>query len=633
MKTAEANNTQTESRAAANVEQAASQPMVMGDWKQWVFNGEVINNSSEDITVWSDDDGTYTIPAGGNSETWGEDVDHVRDVHGQWWKVGWNTATVDSNGEVSGAECRAPGRGQDCGQLGDYPSPSEDTVQTKLTANQPNDRFEQEADAVAEKVVSGEGSIQRKCTDCEQEDELQMKPLVQLKANSSESGQEVRPWVQQQIESSRGSGQPLRDETRSFMENGIGAGFESVKIHTDSQAVQMNRELGARAFTVGNDIYFNSGQYSPETGEGKKLLAHELTHTVQQGTSTEGVQRDVLEMPEMRVRGGGVSDRSALAGDNADPSGMTITPDQARIDASSQLATTALPFTASGWDSNQILQNLGQYDRIPGTDSDAVRCVQAVGLVSHIQMGIGATRNYLTSMSLQGALRPITPRNRTALDVLDLVKQRIEDQTATYGDLYWAMESMHAMFNKDDEGTDLTELHDVINPAFDLSMTMQRQNIWCANNAEIMAQGNALANGEQLMLNTWRVSFNIRFEDIPGREEAERARYTRVREGERDRTVTIRRLHITDGTKPAHTDIDENRDSMAGHQLMLYKDAADGHLKLYDPELTVSGGHMFDLTADSSALNIYFNDQPDFEMFEYVQILGKMTPSNLLSSP
>ncbi len=297
MKTAEANNTQTESRAAANVEQAASQPMVMGDWKQWVFNGEVINNSSEDITVWSDDDGTYTIPAGGNSETWGEDVDHVRDVHGQWWKVGWNTATVDSNGEVSGAECRAPGRGQDCGQLGDYPSPSEDTVQTKLTTNQPNDRFEQEADAIAEKVVSGETAIQRKCTDCEKEDELQMKPLIQLKANSSESGQEVQPWVQQQIESSRGGGQPLPDETRSVMESGMGADFQNVNIHTGGEAVQMNRDLGARAFTVGNDIYFNSGQYSPETGEGKRLLAHELTHTVQQGASQNKIQKEDAPAP------------------------------------------------------------------------------------------------------------------------------------------------------------------------------------------------------------------------------------------------------------------------------------------------------------------------------------------------
>jgi hypothetical protein len=171
-------------------------------------------------------------------------------------------------------------------------------VQFKLMLGQPNDRFEQEADAVAEKVVSGETAIQRKCADCEQEDELQMKPLAQLKTNFSESGQEVKPWIQQQIDSSRGGGMPLHHDTRTFMESGIGADFGGVKIHTDSKAAQMNRELGARAFTVGNDVYFNSGQYSPETGEGKRLLAHELTHTVQQGASkNQTVQRDFALAP------------------------------------------------------------------------------------------------------------------------------------------------------------------------------------------------------------------------------------------------------------------------------------------------------------------------------------------------
>lgn len=172
-------------------------------------------------------------------------------------------------------------------------------IQARLEVNNPNDRFEQEADSVAERVVSGESSIQRKCTDCEKEGELQMKPLVQLKTNSNESEHEVQPWVQQQIESSRGSGKSLPSQTRSFMESGIGADFQHVSIHTGTEAVQMNRDLGAKAFTVGNDIYFNSGQYSPETGEGKKLLAHELTHTVQQGASGQSIQRAKLDHKQL----------------------------------------------------------------------------------------------------------------------------------------------------------------------------------------------------------------------------------------------------------------------------------------------------------------------------------------------
>ena len=70
--------------------------------------------------------------------------------------------------------------------------------------------------------------------------------------------------------------------TRHFMESRIGADFSKVNIHTDGRAVQMSKDLKAQAFTVGHDVYFNSGKYSPDTKEGKHLLAHELTHVVQQ---------------------------------------------------------------------------------------------------------------------------------------------------------------------------------------------------------------------------------------------------------------------------------------------------------------------------------------------------------------
>ncbi len=76
----------------------------------------------------------------------------------------------------------------------------------------------------------------------------------------------------------------LNTETRSQMETGFGTDFGAINIHTDNRAVEMNQNLGAHAFTHGNDIYFNEGKYRPETSEGKHLLAHELTHTVQQGS-------------------------------------------------------------------------------------------------------------------------------------------------------------------------------------------------------------------------------------------------------------------------------------------------------------------------------------------------------------
>lgn len=81
---------------------------------------------------------------------------------------------------------------------------------------------------------------------------------------------------------SQGNGTPLPDNVRSFMEPRFGVDFSAVRVHTDSRAVQMNRELGAQAFTHRDQIYFGSGKYSPDSNQGKQLLAHELTHVVQQ---------------------------------------------------------------------------------------------------------------------------------------------------------------------------------------------------------------------------------------------------------------------------------------------------------------------------------------------------------------
>lgn len=88
--------------------------------------------------------------------------------------------------------------------------------------------------------------------------------------------------LEERIKQSKGKGQTLPDEVRSLMETEIGADFAEVVIHTDNEAIAMNQELNSLAFTTGYDIYFNAGQYKPDTAAGQKLLAHELTHVVQQ---------------------------------------------------------------------------------------------------------------------------------------------------------------------------------------------------------------------------------------------------------------------------------------------------------------------------------------------------------------
>lgn len=187
-------------------------------------------------------------------------------------------------------------------------------IQKKLSVGSANDSYEVEADQVADKVmkmsepsprVTHTGAlVQRKCAHCEQEEKLQMKPLAEtisplIQRSSPESGGESHApnHVENQINSSKGSGSNMDNGTKNFMENRFGTDFSNVKIHTGSEAVQMSRELNAQAFAVGNDIYFNEGKYSPNSDSGKHLLAHELTHTVQQGNQ---VQRK----PDIQLYGG-----------------------------------------------------------------------------------------------------------------------------------------------------------------------------------------------------------------------------------------------------------------------------------------------------------------------------------------
>ena len=159
-------------------------------------------------------------------------------------------------------------------------------VQTKLEAGHPNDVYEQEADAVADKVTRMPDPIfvQRKCAGCEKEEQekVQRKSISPIQSKS-EGNTAVSDTVASSIQSSKGKGSSLDANTNSFMSSRFGHDFSAVKIYTNNEAIQMNRELNAKAFTVGNDIYFNAGQYQPDSSSGKQLLAHELTHTLQQG--------------------------------------------------------------------------------------------------------------------------------------------------------------------------------------------------------------------------------------------------------------------------------------------------------------------------------------------------------------
>ena len=99
----------------------------------------------------------------------------------------------------------------------------------------------------------------------------------------SEGSVAVSDTLSNKITTSQGGGSKMDRNLQVFMQDRFSADFSQVRIHTGDKAVQMSRELGAQAFTVGRDIYFDSGKYSPGTDSEKHLLAHELTHTIQQG--------------------------------------------------------------------------------------------------------------------------------------------------------------------------------------------------------------------------------------------------------------------------------------------------------------------------------------------------------------
>lgn len=100
--------------------------------------------------------------------------------------------------------------------------------------------------------------------------------------------------VEGKLNQSKGGGSSLSPRLREGMESAFGADFSGVKIHTGNTAAEMSKGLNAQAFTHGNDIYFNSNKFSPDTSQGQKLLAHELTHTIQQGSSSAVVNRSPL---------------------------------------------------------------------------------------------------------------------------------------------------------------------------------------------------------------------------------------------------------------------------------------------------------------------------------------------------
>ena len=208
-------------------------------------------------------------------------------------------------------------------------------IQAKLVIGSANDRYEAEADRVADSVLrmpKGSPSVlksisrlpaspvQRKCSSCDEE-KLQRKETgdslfmqrkcakceadeLQRKSDGSVGARSVRPSIEASIQGARGGGQPLPTSLRRDLEPRFGTDLSGVRVHNDTRAAELSAAVGAHAFTTRQEIFFGAGEYRPDTQAGRRLLAHELAHTVQQGgIASVLLQRDGngKEIPQPEV--------------------------------------------------------------------------------------------------------------------------------------------------------------------------------------------------------------------------------------------------------------------------------------------------------------------------------------------
>jgi hypothetical protein len=131
----------------------------------------------------------------------------------------------------------------------------------------------------------------QKMEDPMKEKDEKKKSMPSLQRKESNTSTTSSPGLSSRVESSAGNGKPLPAKTLNEMNHSFGVDFGNVNIHDNSESANMNDELNAHAFTYGKDIYFNSGKYNPESSGGKFLLAHELTHVVQQEDSNQMINK------------------------------------------------------------------------------------------------------------------------------------------------------------------------------------------------------------------------------------------------------------------------------------------------------------------------------------------------------
>ena len=258
-------------------------------------------------------------------------------------------------------------------------------IQAKLTVNQPGDKYEQEADRVAEQIVRvPEPAVQRnrttvdagRTTNLTSQQNAEVRERVQKELNSADAGLAFSHSEPENFLHDLGSGQPMDAASRMFFENRFGLHFGQVRVHTGKEAEGSAEALNARAHTCGARVVFGSGAYNPSTNSGKKLIAHELTHIVQQ-TSVPTQSHQITEKLETITKSKsitsylyrGIQRSTGETGDAAVPEAATTEPDPEQTETA---ADTGLYTQSTGSMLELIIRKTPQ-DGVPGEAELTIR--------------------------------------------------------------------------------------------------------------------------------------------------------------------------------------------------------------------------------------------------------------------
>jgi hypothetical protein len=283
-------------------------------------------------------------------------------------------------------------------------------VQRATKVSSPQDSAEKEADATAKKIMrmsipegsiahvrTESGSVFRQVKQDEKEKKIQRQmrsPYIMRFADSglftqrdgtlqrkAEGQPNVASNVAANLQSSMASGSPLPLSVRRFMEPRFRADFSNVKVHTGDKSAKLNRQLNAQAFAMGNHIFFGKDKFKPDTQDGKELIAHELTHTIQQGAvaqSGAAIQRSedvsITQQSPPQVQRLGLSDALDYFADKANiiPGFrmftiiLGINPiNMSRVERSAaNILRAVIEFVPGGGLIVQALDNYGVFDRV-----------------------------------------------------------------------------------------------------------------------------------------------------------------------------------------------------------------------------------------------------------------------------